>query len=488
MRCLTLADALKSHGARTCFVCRHLPEYLAGKLAEHGHELRLIASAASQGQVEELHGLAHASWLGVSQETDAADSLQALSGESWDWLVVDHYALDSLWESAMRQAASRIMAIDDIADRQHDCEILLDQNYYDDMEARYRNKVPAHCWLLLGPRYALLREEFRQLRTRVQGRQGEVRRLLVFFGGVDAENHTGRAIAALSGLDLPGVQVVVVIGSQHPRRDLIEAECARSGYACHVQTDRMAELMAKADLALGAGGTAVWERCCLGLPTVAISTARNQERQLVDAAEAGLVCLPELGADLEQEIRTHVLALQGNGYYRRQLSRTGMQLVDGLGAQRVADGMGCDGIGLRLAGMDDAERLFAWRNHPSVRAVSFNKQEISRVDHQRWMAATLNNTRRMLLIGERLGEPFGVVRFDLNDEGSAEISIYLDAAKQSSGLGGCLMRAAERWLQMRHPEVASIMAQVRGGNERSHRLFAHAGYEAQSTTYLKRLY
>lgn len=181
-----------------------------------------------------------------------------MSDRSWDWLVVDHYALDARWESALRASTKQIMVIDDIADRQHDCDVLLDQNFYADMQKRYTGKVSAHCQLLLGPRYALLRDEFRKLREQVKPRNGTVKKILVFFGGVDADNYTGRAIEALAEIGIEGLYVDVVIGAQHSCREQIKSVCAQHGFICHVQTDKMAELMAAADLAIGAGGSATY--------------------------------------------------------------------------------------------------------------------------------------------------------------------------------------------------------------------------------------
>ena len=153
--------------------------------------------------------------------------------------------------------------------------MLLDQNYYADMQTRYVSKVPSHCQLLLGPRYALLREEFRTLREQINVRTGDVKKILVFFGGVDADNYTNLAIQALAELNVTQ-SVDIVIGAQHPNREQIKQACIAHGFICHIQTTRMAELMAEADLAIGAGGSASWERCCLGLPALLLAIADNQ--------------------------------------------------------------------------------------------------------------------------------------------------------------------------------------------------------------------
>lgn len=484
MRCLTLADALKQSGGKSRFISRQLPEHLRGMLVANGHEFVLLNSAENDAKVDEL---VHAHWLGVSQAQDAADSIQVLSDVDWDWLVVDHYALDFRWEFALRQAARKILVIDDLADRQHDCDVLLDQNLYADMGRRYSEKVPSHCLLLLGPAYALLRDEFRQLHEQTKPRNRSVRCVLVFFGGVDADNYTGRAIEALSEIDISDLHIDVVIGAQHPCRELIKAACARHGFVCHIQTDKMAELMAAADLAIGAGGATTWERCCLGLPTLTICTADNQQKQVADAAREGLLYSPEIQGDLNQTIRRHTSALIENSYLRQFISRNSMQLVNGLGVSRVIASLVGGGIDIRMAKLNDSEKLFQWRNHPSIRETSRNTNVIDWQNHQSWFAAVMADPDKMLLIGEHLESPVGVIRFD-KQHGEVEISIYVVPERSTPGLGRGLLQSAEQWLTANHPEIRKIRAHVLGANTRSQRLFSGAGYQIESTYYSKKLH
>jgi UDP-2,4-diacetamido-2,4,6-trideoxy-beta-L-altropyranose hydrolase len=482
MRCLTLADGLKQHGAHIRFISRELPAHLGGMLTAKGMELVPLVS----GVVQPIDELAHAHWLGTSQAQDAQATIQALSGQSWDWLVVDHYALDERWESAMRSIAKQIMVVDDLADRQHDCDVLLDQNFYADMQTRYAGKVPAHCQLLLGPRYALLRDEFRKLREQVQPRTGPVKRILVFFGGVDADNCTGRTIKALAEMGAEGLHVDVVIGAQHPCRAEIETNCVAQGFVCHVQTDRMAELMAAADLAIGAGGSATWERCCLGLPALSISVADNQQQQIADAAREGLLYASAFDIDLIAVIKKHTTAFLENPYLRRLISGRGMQAVDGRGILRIIGNLGCRGIAMRIANEEDSPKLFEWRNHPSIRSVSRNADPITWEDHQKWFAAVLASQDRVLLVGQIGNVSVGVVRFD-KQEDCAEVSIYLVPDSNHSGQGRNLLLSAERWLKANRPEIECIRASVLGGNKPSHRLFLGADYRVEITHYLKKL-
>ena len=337
MRCLTLADELKKQSAQILFISRNLPTHLSDMLTKKGMEYIPLGTDNKQESIDEL---AHADWLGTSQAYDAQITIQALANQSWDWIVVDHYALDERWENAVRENCKKLMVIDDLADRQHDCDVLLDQNYYTDMQMRYIGKVPNHCQLLLGPRYALLREEFRRLRKQFKRHTGEVKRILVFFGGVDPDNYTSLAIQALAELKITQ-QVDVVIGAQHPDCEQIQQSCIAHGYSCHVQTPLMAELMAAADLAIGAGGSASWERCCLGLPALLLAMADNQIKiaKALDSINACFYVGDKSTVSLIT-IQISIRKLLDTPNQVRILSQQAFSLVDGDGSSRVCKELG----------------------------------------------------------------------------------------------------------------------------------------------------
>ena len=334
MRCLTLAEVLKKQGVDICFISRNLPLHLSDMLDIKSIQFITLSSHDIDAAIDEL---AHASWLGVSQEQDAMATVEALSCQLYDWLVADHYALDVRWESIVRPNVKKIMFIDDLADRHHDCDILLDQNYYADMQTRYKGKVPSHCQLLLGPNYALLREEFRALREQVKVRNGKVKKVLVFFGGVDADNYTFQAIEALAEVNA-GLQVDVVIGAQHPFKEMIEHACTKHGYVCYIQTSNMAKLMAEADLALGAGGSASWERCCLGLPSLLVSVADNQIAIAKELSSIG-GCTYIDNRD-EVSLKKWLTQFIANQELTKKISENAFSIVDGLGVHRVSKEMG----------------------------------------------------------------------------------------------------------------------------------------------------
>jgi UDP-2,4-diacetamido-2,4,6-trideoxy-beta-L-altropyranose hydrolase len=480
MRCLALADELKKQRVQIRFVSRDLSAHLRDMLDAKDMECVSLSTSFGQELGDEL---AHSDWLGNSQAQDAQATTQALADHMWDWVVVDHYALDVRWESAIRASTKKIMVIDDLADREHGCDVLLDQNFYVDMLTRYNGKVPEHCQLLLGPRYALLREEFRKFREQLKPRTGAIKRILVSFGGVDAGNYTGLTLEALTTVSA-ALPVEVIIGAQHPYREQIQHECARVGYTCYVQTARMAELMAEADLAIGAGGTAMWERCCLGLPSIVLCVADNQRKQIVDAAESGLLYTLTSANNLLEMIGHHINSLLENPTLLKLISNTGMKMVDGKGATRAVRAMSIGDIEIRQATKCDSQYLFEWRNHPTIRAASKSDVTIAWEDHQRWLDMVVNDRDRELLIGISDNKPIGVVRFDKKGD-VAEVSIYLVPDGEFFGQGRNLLLAAECWLKANRSDIKSILASVLTRNEASKNLFLDSNYLPYLTCFKK---
>jgi UDP-2,4-diacetamido-2,4,6-trideoxy-beta-L-altropyranose hydrolase len=480
VRCLTLADELAGRGARVSFICRAPPAHLQQLVKQHGHEVHALHLEAPAGQEAPQQP-----WPDEHQLQDAALTQAILERVTPDWLVVDHYGLDARWERQVRGSAARLLAIDDLG-RAHVCDLLLDANFHRAPEARYAGAAQAGARLLLGPSHALLRPRFSTLRSTVQARSGAVGRLLVFLGGMDAGNATGRVLDALAGVAAcPAVDVVA--GAGHPALPDLQGFCdAHPGSRLHVQTDDMPGLLAAADAAIGAGGGATWERCCLGVPTLALSLARNQAEILAPAAAEGLLLVPDGGFPDGALLTAHVEAFLHNAALRQRLSIAGMRMVDGRGTARVVAAILGERITMRAAGPQDSGNLHAWRNAPAVREVSRNSKPIALEDHRRWFDALLGDPRRVLLIGEDADGAVGVVRFDLQDT-TAEVSIYLAEPRLGQGLGPGLLRAAEHWLEQHRPQVEALEAEVLAGNTPSDLLFARGGYALCAKRYTKRI-
>ena len=338
MRCLTLAGELRDRGARVLFISRLLDGNLCDFISRSGFELRPLPAPPAEADCSSQ--LSQVAWLAREWAADAEATGAALPATPRaDWLIVDHYALDARWEGALRASVGRIMAIDDLADRPHDCNLLLDQNLYEDMQQRYDGLLPGHCRRLLGPQYALLRAEFKEASKGLRRRDGSVGRLLIFFGGSDADNATAKALEALRLLDAPQLAADVVVGGSNPHREELRQRCAAmKNVAFHCDIKNMASLMAQADLAIGAGGGATWERCFLGLPAITLVAAQNQLATTLAVAKAGAAW--NLGWQHEVDARALCQALRHALQHPQELVAMGGKAlaITGGGAEAAQTG------------------------------------------------------------------------------------------------------------------------------------------------------
>lgn len=340
MRCLTLAEELRSKAAQVRFVCREHPGNLIQLVEHRGFQVHRLHQPGSPKPAKQ-DSPPHLPWLGTDQEPDAEQSINALADKAkQDWIVVDHYALGSAWETRARRISSKILAIDDLADRDHNCDLLLDQNYFQEPEKRYQGLLPKHCQQLLGPKYALLRQEVLQARRFCRLRGNGLARILVYFGGSDAGDLTGLALEALDCAELRHLPLEVVAGANNPHLESLQQKTqARPLSRLHVQPQGFVELMLRADLCIGAGGVTTWERLCLGLPSLVITVAKNQKECIWDLHQAGYLHWvghkDEVGIqDLRQAILWQTSQPQG-------LKLAKHNPVDGLGAARVASILTC---------------------------------------------------------------------------------------------------------------------------------------------------
>lgn len=344
MRCLTLADELRNRGARVAFICRDFEGNLQKHIVSKSYQCFLLPRSESTYSIE---GDKYAAWLGASQEEDAEATVSICKDYireygNVEWLITDHYAIDERWHRCLRSFVQGIMVIDDIANRPHDCDIILDQNLYDNAKERYTGLVPTKCRLLLGPEYALLRPEFREARERLGARlvrNGNVKRIMVFFGGSDPSNETAKAIRALQILNRNDIEADIIVGIANPHRTEVEELCAQApNLHFHCQVPNMADFMCTADLALGAGGSTTWERCALGLPTIAVIIADNQAEMTETAARQGL----QWNAGWYNTLTSDSFAMfiqqsLENSIPRYLMSQISLTRIDGLGTIRVCD-------------------------------------------------------------------------------------------------------------------------------------------------------
>lgn len=494
MRCRTLASELQRRGASITFLCRRQPGDLIGLLEQDFSvlslpEQTLAAYIGLEGR--DLYG----AWLGCSQNHDADQCLQALTEAgitSTSWLVIDHYGLDATWEEKLLTRLSvdhrpSLLVIDDLADRPHRADLLLDQNFFGvDTEHRYQSLVPTHCRQLLGPHYALLGPEFARLHPLLPPRS-ELRRVLVFFGGGDQANLTSRTLEALLDPALADLAVDVVLGCQSPHRHAVAELVARRPHTTlHGLLPSLAGLIARADLAIGASGATTWERACLGLPSLVVTIAANQLQLAQALVQAGyLDWLGDAATVTADQIRAALLT-QITELFARE---AGSDLTDGWGANRLAMAMlGPQGVlKLRPATAADEALLLRWANDPQVRANSFSSGLIARSGHHDWFNKGLANPNRLLLIAMAMdGCPIGQIRFDRLQTSAAPngrentIGLSLDRCTRGHRLATELVRMGLQVMQEHWGMATAAVAEVLASNAASNACFARCGFAKET--------
>ncbi|MEZ5357632.1 MAG: UDP-2,4-diacetamido-2,4,6-trideoxy-beta-L-altropyranose hydrolase [Candidatus Zixiibacteriota bacterium] len=308
-RCLTLADYLKNEQEHECiFICREHTGNIDRKVTQHNHQLIELPAPPSIPP-DKLTPLER--YLGLKTSKDIGQTGSHLNNiTDKDWIITDHYGIDAVWEHDIhsRNGNPFIMAIDDKADRHHYCDILLDHNCNEDKERYDVHLKKGGCAKLLGPEYAILRQEFYDARDNLRKRDGELERIFVFYGGVDIDNATLKTLKAIHLSNLKDLRIDVLIGAENPHKMAIE-EYAGHMHACHIHQSvrEISSFMTKADIAFGGGGVTALERAFLGLPTFVIILADNQRPGTECLANAGAVW--NLGDNDDLDIETIKLAI-----------------------------------------------------------------------------------------------------------------------------------------------------------------------------------
>lgn len=338
MRCLTLAADLTEKGHQCHFICRDHVGNLINDIRKKGFTTHVLTNPISTSTSPPI-GEPYSSWLNVTQEKDAIESSVAINEFDIDWLIVDHYALDIDWESKLKEKCTNLMVIDDLANRSHSCNLLLDQTY-GRVTQDYQDLVPDGCCILSGSKYAILRPEFHESRSFSLSRRvnPHFKRLLITMGGVDKDNSTSKILRSINEISFPNdFEITVIMGEQSRCLSEVnfQAGVMRHKTTVLVGVNNMAKVMSCSDLVIGAAGTTSWERCCLGLPSIVVVLADNQKTVARNLAEAGAAYLiADLGA-LETTLPILINRVKSAPKLLFDMSVSCSKISDGLGATKV---------------------------------------------------------------------------------------------------------------------------------------------------------
>ena len=326
MRCISLAETLSKTNFEIIFISKKLNNTIYDIISKKKYKICILPE-----NNKNMNIMMH----------DAIETQKIITSfeDSTSWLLVDHRKLDIQWEKTLRKFVQKIIVIDDLANKKHDCDMLIDQNLYEKMDERYKKLVSKNCKKLLGPKYALLRSEFSDLRQKPIKNRIELQNILISFGGTDPSNETRKVLEALKILNLKNVQINVVTTSVNPFKDEIKQLCSSmTGVNFHCDVDKIGALMSTSDLAIGAGGSTTWERCCLGLPSLVSVISEDQLECTKIMDKEG--CIIYLGLAENLTITDYVEKIKNiNIKHLQKMSELNLKFVDGQGCKRITNEM-----------------------------------------------------------------------------------------------------------------------------------------------------
>lgn len=517
MRCLSLARALRQIGAEVRFYYAAWPGHADTWLNAQGFHGELLDFAVDNFLADEDAKDSTNVWSALWQQqyghacvkawqpwlqrlnTQATSSVH----RSIDWCIYDNYGLAADFVKVIKPSCRQLMAIDDLANREHPVDLLLDQNAVFGMQTRYQTWLPAACTQLLGPQYALLRPEFYPSSLPITAQTSsarshqQVNRILVSIGGSDTVGLTERLCKLLFAQQVfADISLDVVVGSAYEKiTELTELIAARANSRLFVQTNEMASLMRQADLAIGAGGSSQWERALTHLPSLVVAVADNQQpgceylqhlgaiqylgrvEQVSD--ELLLNAITEIieNKDLRQALAERAYALMAIA--QNDASPSATQVLYS-GAEKVARKMSflstLATLALRQAETADAELLFTWANDPYVRAMAFSKAPIAWATHLAWFEQKRQDASTDIWICEQFGQAVGQCRLNAITPLIGEIHLNLNPACRGLGLAAAMIAKASQASIARH-QWQEIHAVVKLSNHASLRAFIRAGFQ-----------
>lgn len=483
MRCLTLAECLKNDGIDISFICRKNSGNLGAKIIKKGFRLFELETPENAIYDDKLF---HSKWLNVTQQKDADQCKQILGKIKPDWLVVDHYALDHEWESDLKHLSKNLMVIDDLADRNHNCDLLLDQTFGRIAED-YIDLVPKFCMVLVGSKYSLLRPDFSEWRSySIERRsQANFKNLLITMGGIDVENHTEDVLIKLNHCALPeDINITIVLGSHYPHLESLKMRAEMLKYRVNIKVDvgNMAEIMANSDIAIGAAGTTTWECCCMGLPTIQIVLAENQKFLAEKLSKINASLIVNKTNSLQSLINDAAKWMQ-------DVSISSAKITDGTGTLKVASQITHSIVKFKLQEFGEVElvsyvdlnfndQAFAlkMRNDISVKRWMYSQQEISQKEHRDFIKKLNGNQETLYFLVKLQGTIVGSINFsNIVPNDSLDFGLFTNPYTELKGAGRILESAGNYYAHIKLG-IKKVKLEVFSENTRAINFYKKCGY------------
>jgi UDP-2,4-diacetamido-2,4,6-trideoxy-beta-L-altropyranose hydrolase len=476
-RSLSLATELRGLGANVVLVSRNLGLDVTMHAEQAGIGLIQLPFPSCGSHIKDR--VLHSEWMCVDWEQDADETVHALTGLKCKRVIVDHYSFDWKWHDRVGgRLRVPVAAIDDLGDRQLKVDFLIDHNLNHDHHAKYAGLIDQGTRVLGGPRYALVGKSYARLGP--INNHGDLS-VGIFMGGVDA---AGLSLLALKSCRVEAGfvgPIEIATTSSNPHLAAL-GELAANFPHTKLLLDEpdLSAFFSRHTVQIGAGGGACWERCCAGAAMVLLVAACNQEEVVKSLVNHGAATsLPDLSFNDAQLLGALVKDLLANPVLRKKMSESARELVDGLGARRVALALLAETVALRPAQETDCEIVHPWRNHLSTRLFSRDMTEVPLEQHRKWWTTTIADCRKRLLLAHVGIIDIGVLRFDI-EASAAEVSIYLNPAYTRLGLGTWVLLEAQRYA-IAELNLSSLYAFIVPGNLASETVFTNAGFKSRNS-------
>jgi UDP-2,4-diacetamido-2,4,6-trideoxy-beta-L-altropyranose hydrolase len=297
MRCLSLAKEFKRAGCTVCFFSKY--EEGIRKISSEGFEI-----------------------------------IELESYKNFNLMVIDTYNVSEKYFFDLRSQINKLAYLDDINKFDYPVDILINGNItgeYFGYKKYCENEV-----MLLGPKYNLIRDEFKSIPARVIN--DEINEIMLTTGGSDPYDLSIKFTNLFSeNTNLKDLKLNVIVGSlfknKSKLRDLSEKN---KNIVLHENVKNISEIMLRSDIAISSGGSTLYELCACGTPTLAFVMADNQEFLVEKMAELGFVeSLGWYNALAEEYLAKSIKELCNDYDKRKEVSKRMQELVDGEGAGRV---------------------------------------------------------------------------------------------------------------------------------------------------------
>ena len=387
------------------------------------------------------------------------------------YMIVDHYGLSAIWEEIIRSVITDVIAIDDLANRQHKSNYLIDSGFGRN-KSDYKSLCDEDTNFLLGEEYCLLREEFfisRNKAMEIRNDTSSIRSILVSFGGTDPKNHTLKVVDYLSKLKKDYDIHILTTSFNENIEKLMSFIESNGGIYMHCDVNDIVSLLLKVDFAVGALGGASIERIFLGLPSLCVTTENNQAYNAEVLSSLNVITLSS-----ENNIYSDLRKCLSDDFMNQwhEMSNSCFKLYDGMGINRVAYNVFGIKPKINLLRMSESHclQLFKWQCENGNRKYSRNESVPSLVEHQKWYGESLKSADRTMWIVEFNNIYCGYIRLDsIGDD--LEISILMSKKFRRLGLADAAIEAIKSKLNN-----IKILATVHPDNKPSINLFLKAGF------------